>query len=181
MTEAFDTFLANTLEHEGYYSNHNWDRGGITLYGISRKFHPHWEGWPVWDKISAEGVPERSQAWWCMKSLVTQFYKKEFWSKVKADKLPPKVALFVADTAVNMGVGRASLFLQEAAGVHIDGIIGPNTLWHANNKDAKELLGELFDLRIEYYGVKSPEDTRKKAMKGWSKRARKLYVQCLNM
>lgn len=179
MSKIFDTFLENTLKHEGYYSNSAWDRGGETLYGISRVHHPKWEGWECWDKVSKDKVPSRDAAWGLFEGMVGDFHKEEYWDRVRGDSLPFRLALFVADTAVNMGVGRAIRFLQESVGTVVDGIIGPNTLRTTNSSNFEVVLGRMFDLRMEYYGVHSPEDTRRKAMKGWSKRAREVYVQSL--
>lgn len=55
-------------------------------------------------------------------------YRRDYWDRVCGDALPPPLALLVFDAAVNAGVGRAVRWLQEAAGVAVDGVIGPRTL-----------------------------------------------------
>ena len=55
-------------------------------------------------------------------------YKRDYWDRICADRLPPPLALMAFDAAVNNGVYRAAIFLQEAVKVAPDGIIGPATL-----------------------------------------------------
>jgi lysozyme family protein len=55
-------------------------------------------------------------------------YKRDYWDRVRGDDLPPPLALLVFDAAVNNGVGHAARWLQTAAGVTADGVIGPATL-----------------------------------------------------
>lgn len=50
------------------------------------------------------------------------------WATIRGDALPAPVALLAFDAAVNQGEGRAARWLQLAAGVTVDGIIGPATL-----------------------------------------------------
>ena len=42
--------------------------------------------------------------------------------------MPPSIALLVFDSAINSGIGRAVRWLQDAASVAQDGVIGPRTL-----------------------------------------------------
>ena len=55
-------------------------------------------------------------------------YRRDYWDAVQGDLLPPPLALLVFDAAVNNGVGRAVRWLQSAAGVMPDGVLGPHTL-----------------------------------------------------
>jgi lysozyme family protein len=55
---------------------------------------------------------------------VYNLYKELYWNKVHGDELPNGVDYAVFDSAVNMGVGRASKLIQEAVGVATDGVLG---------------------------------------------------------
>ena len=55
-------------------------------------------------------------------------YRRDYWDRVQGDALPPPLALLVFDAAVNNGVGRAVRWLQLAAGVKADAVVGPATL-----------------------------------------------------
>ena len=55
-------------------------------------------------------------------------YRRDYWDRVQGDALPPPLALLVFDAAVNGGVRRAALLVQETVGVIADGLIGPASL-----------------------------------------------------
>lgn len=55
-------------------------------------------------------------------------YRRDYWDRVQGDSLSPPLALLVFDAAVNSGVSRAICWLQAAAGVAPDGVLGPRTL-----------------------------------------------------
>jgi lysozyme family protein len=55
-------------------------------------------------------------------------YRRDYWDRLNADALPPPLALLLFDAAVNNGVERAKTWLQIAAGVCVDGQIGPATV-----------------------------------------------------
>ncbi len=95
----------------------NWTGGACgrgvcrgTKYGIAASAHPD---------LDIPGLTlEQAQS----------IYRKSYWSPLQADALPPPLALLVFDAAVNCGVSRAASWLQTAAGCHVDGAIGPETL-----------------------------------------------------
>jgi len=111
--------LAELLKTEGGYSNDPADAGAETYCGVSRRFHPSWDGWSVIDKIKAAGGhPESGHG--ALDVLVGQFYQSAFWDRMQGDNLyavAPKVAAELFDTAVNQGVHRAVSFLQRALNV----------------------------------------------------------------
>ena len=137
---GFDDELARVLAHEGGYVNDPDDAGGETFRGISRVNWPNWQGWGYIDQIREHGVGkaeiERNSD---LALLVAKFYREQFWGRVAGDSLPPDVAAEVFDTAVNAGVHRAVLWLQQAlnllnrngkdyADIAEDGKMGPGTL-----------------------------------------------------
>jgi lysozyme family protein len=55
-------------------------------------------------------------------------YAARYWTPAGCDELPPALAFFHFDTAVNHGVTGAIRLLQQAVGTDIDGEMGPLTL-----------------------------------------------------
>jgi len=119
----FDTAFQTLInpQHEGGYSivrndPGNWTGGSVgvgvlkgTKYGISAKAYPNLD-------IVNLTIPQAKA-----------IYYPDYWLAAGCDKVPPVVAYQVFDAAVNNGVGAARRFLQRAAGVAQDGVIGPVT------------------------------------------------------
>lgn len=129
---SFDFALNIVLRHEGGYVNHPSDPGGETNFGISRRSYP---------ELDIKNLT-REQA--------GEIYRRDYWDKIKGDSLPLMLAIFAFDTAVNMGVSKASRMLQEAAGVAQDGVIGPKTL-KACQKTPQSVLERMATARILRY------------------------------
>lgn len=109
-----DDSLALMLRHEGGYSDHPSDPGGATMYGVTERvarqhgYTGHMRELPL--------------------SVATTIYRKQYWDMIKADDLPDALRFHVFDAAVNSGSAQAIKWLQQCAGVKVDGIIGPVTL-----------------------------------------------------
>lgn len=130
-----------TMVHEGIYSNLPTDRGGETFCGISRVHHPNWVGWDVIDtcKELREDIRDLVNHP-TMQHQLEIFYKGKYWDSWKGDLFSSQeVANELFDTAVNMGVGVAKIFLQRSVNLLnrqgkitpdlvVDGAIGPKTL-----------------------------------------------------
>jgi lysozyme family protein len=113
---AFESMIRN----EGGYRLHSvpGDRGGMTYAGIARNRWPRWAGWP---DIDAGATPAST--------LVKDFYRAEFWNKVRGDEIESQaVARTIFDFAVNAGVGTAVKLAQLVVGQTPDGALGPKTL-----------------------------------------------------
>ena len=55
-------------------------------------------------------------------------YKRDFWDKINAEKLPEAIRFDMFDMAVNSGIKAACTTLQRAVGTTPDGVIGPVTI-----------------------------------------------------
>lgn len=115
MTSRFDNCFDRLIGHEGGYVDHKSDPGGETKFGISKRSYPQ-------EDIKGMTL-DRAKA----------IYKRDYWDKAKCSRLPNGVDFDVFDTAVNSGVGRAAIFLQRAAGVVADGVIGQKTIEAVNS------------------------------------------------
>lgn len=168
MESNFTEALKHVLKHEGGYVNHPSDPGGMTNLGVTRKVWESWTGKQATEADMRALTPE----------VVAPLYKKMYWDKVQGDGLPIGVDYAVFDFAVNAGVSRASRALQNILFVASDGIIGPNTLRVAAQRDPKELI-ELYseDRRLFY----SQLPTFSVFGKGWLRRVDDVKTHALKM
>lgn len=135
------------------YVNIAADRGGETKYGIAKKANPS-------VNISLLNL-----------NGAMQTYFNEYWLRGKNDKLPYPISLIHFDGCVNHGVGRAAKFLQRAANVNDDGIIGNGTLAAIKAADPKSLIKSISEQRINFYnGIVARDASQKTFLKGWMRR-----------
>lgn len=109
-----DQALKYLLGNEGGFSDNPADPGGATNYGITQKVaRAHgYQG-------DMRGLPL---------STATDIYRSDYWLPIKAEQLPEGLRFHVFDAAVNSGPGQAIKWLQLAACVTQDGVIGPLTI-----------------------------------------------------
>ena len=136
--DAFEKLIG----HEGSFSDNpkdpgNWT-GGKPGAGILKgtKFG-----------IAANTYPDLD-----IKNLtVTQaraIYLRDYWNRLQLTSLPACVRFDLFDAAVNSGVTRAAKFLQQAAGVKDDGVIGIVTIKAANAMDPEQLDSRISGYRL---------------------------------
>ena len=157
MTTNFDAALEHILQFEGGYVDHPSDPGGATNMGITIGTLADWRSAPV----TKEDVQHLTL------QEAGQIYKARYWDACHCDELPKGVAFILFDAAVNHGPHRATRFLQQAANVADDGIIGPQTLGAVNGADATTLIEEYAARRMHFYGKLS---TFSVFGLGWSRR-----------
>ena len=149
----FEDCIKIVLKHEGGFVNDSNDRGGETIFGITVAVARNY-GY----KDDMKDLPLQT---------AKDIYKANYWNKVKANDLPEEVRYIVFDTAINMGVTRASKFLQEAAGVEQDGIIGSQTIAASQvvTKEKYALIRMYF-----YCQIVRRDKSQAKFIGGWSNR-----------
>lgn len=130
---SFEYLIDRVLSHEGGYVNDPSDPGGETRYGISKRAYP--------------GVDIKNLT----REQAIEIYRRDFWLRVQGDKLPKAIAFQLLDAAVNHGVGNAIRWMQRAAGVADDGLIGPQTLGAISRTDANDLVLKFLAERLEFY------------------------------
>jgi len=148
------------LKHEGGYVNDPNDPGGETKYGISKRAYP---------KTNIKKLT---------KNDAREIYKRDYWDKIKADKLPAEIRLAAFDFAVNSGVYRSISLMQKIVKVKRDGVLGPKTLREISLSNSAKLAERFLKERTYFY-------FRNKNFsiygKGWMKRlvdiAHKSFVQ----
>ena len=190
----FDKAFQKTAAHEGGYVFDPDDAGGETYKGISRRFHPTWNGWEVIDRIKmytdtnihfSETLDVNDK----LQESVRQFYRDYFWGRFQGDNIPDQsIAEELFDTAVNMGVHRAVTFLQESLNllnrnqknypdITEDGNFGLNTLKTLNTyirlegNDCRHLLKLMNALQgMHYIDYMKAHPKQEKYARGWLKR-----------
>lgn len=122
----FDLAFERTMKNEGVYSNDPDDAGKETCFGISRKYHPSWDGWKIVDTLK-EGRGKKELIELLKKnsvlsSLVRKFYKENFWDCFELDDCKSNnTAYLMFDTAVNVGKVQAIKMAQRALGIKVTG------------------------------------------------------------
>ena len=160
MNNAFDKAFELVLQWEGGYVNDPNDPGGETKYGICKRSYPN---------LDIKNLT---------KEQAKEIYRRDFWDKIKGDDLPPKIAMFLLQCAVNTGVRPASKLLQRAVKTFlkkepvIDGIIGPKTVASTKKVPEDKLLVELTVQQCRRYAhICANNPKMLKYLKGWLRRA----------
>jgi lysozyme family protein len=157
----FSACLAFTLGAEGGFSDNpadpgNWTGGAIgegelrgTKFGISAAAYPNLE-------IASLSEDEAAA-----------IYKRDYWLALHGDELPLPIAMVAFDAAVNAGLRRAVMWLQQAVGAAPDGVLGPATLTVLQAANAAAVACEALARRLDF-------STRLPAWQnfglGWSRR-----------
>jgi lysozyme family protein len=188
----FNIAFSKTMGIEGTYSNNPNDRGQETYCGISRRYHPNWNGWIIVDELKTKDItllktnlenhPELSK-------LVKDFYRDNYWNRFLGNEIADQdVADELFDTSVNIGVSNACKIFQHSLNLLdrneilfktlvVDGLIG-NTTLHAFNRlklVGKEEIVYLLKLMnilqgMHYINFMDKSSEQKEFCRGWLKR-----------
>lgn len=145
---VFAEALAMVLGLEGGWTDDPYDPGGPTNKGITLATYAREMGVAVTaDTIAAlthdlRRIPD---------DLVARIYRTRYWQPASCPDLPPPLALFHFDCAVNQGPGTAIRLLQAALRVEADGEIGPITLAAVRAADPVAVLAAYAELRRARY------------------------------
>jgi lysozyme family protein len=171
MQSNFNQSLLLLLKHEGGYSNHSQDPGGMTNLGVTAKVWESWVGHPVDEKQMKALTPDD----------VAPLYKRKYWDACRADELVSGLDYAVFDCAVNSGVGRSIKLLQGCVGVNPDGGFGSVTMAAVSQfkgESAKTIIIEFCDDRLNF--LKSLK-TFPVFGKGWENRVNSVKAEALRM
>lgn len=143
--DNFARCFAFTLGAEGGFSNvasdpGNWTGGAVghgvlrgTKFGISAAAYPG---------LDIETLSETD---------AEAIYRRDYYEVLHGDELPLPVVMVVFDGAVNAGLKRAVSWLQQAAGLPADGVMGPGTLAAVQKGDAVAVARDVLARRIDFY------------------------------
>lgn len=136
MQQNRDKIIARIIELEGGYVNDFNDPGGETKYGISKRSYPD---------VDIKNLNTY---------MAAQIYRDDYWGPVHGGDLPTGLDLLMMDCAVNCGVHRAVLLLQETLRAKPDGIFGPKTRNKLRGASSlSRLISKYIARRGHYYGT----------------------------
>jgi len=169
-TDAFRLVIAN----EGGYGNDPDDPGGETYKGVARKFFSKWEGWTKIDLLKRQsGFPGNLDKDVELQQDVEDFYRINFWNKVKGDDLNhQEVANSIFDFAVNAGSGTSVSLAQMVVDAEADGVIGNESITKINAFNSDHFLAAFTVAKIaRYVNIVKKRPTSRKYFYGWVLRA----------
>ena len=144
----FERALAHVLEMEGGYDDDPYDPGGPTNQGITLAEYARDRGIDVTAgnlaalKAELKAIPP---------ATVRRLYRDRYWLAASCPDLPPPLAFFHFDAAVNQGVAGSARMLQQAVGADIDGEIGPLTLAAVAAQSVIPMLNRYAEIRRQRY------------------------------
>lgn len=162
MEANFQRSLKAVLAHEGGYVDHPKDPGGATNLGVTIGTAK-----ALGIDIDGDGDTDKVDIRLLKPADAAKVYKHQYWDRVSGNNLPAGVDYAVFDFAVNSGVSRAAIYLQEIVGVAPDGKIGPLTIQAVAAWDAVKLIEKLSANRMAFLKRLSTWPT---FGKGWSSR-----------
>jgi len=150
---TFDVAFDRLIDHEGGYVNHPDDPGGETNWGITLR--------------TAREAGYTGSMRDLTREQAREIYRTAYWRRARCDELDGAIAFQVFDAAVNHGIGNAIRFLQRAAGVADDGVIGPLTMAAVRSMSVTDVLARFNAARLTFYTGLSTWPT---FGKGWARR-----------
>lgn len=144
--DPFKTALNFTRKWEGGYSNNPADKGGPTNLGITQSVY---NSWRKQNKLPQRDVKNISSG------EATAIYKKNYWDASGASEIAktnPTLAQAHFDTAVNLGVGRASQI----------------------RKQSGDDIEKYLNLRQEKYNQFAKSPSQRQFLEGWTNRTNAL-------
>ncbi len=169
MRENFTLSLKWLLEDEGGYVNHPRDPGGATNKGVTQKVYNAYRACKGGATQSVKCLTENE---------IFDIYHSQYWRAVWADELPSGVDYVIFNIAVNAGASQAMKFLQRAAGVKADGVIGNITLAAVRKQDTKKLLASIASQQLAFYQKLKTWDV---FGKGWAQRVANVQFKAISL
>lgn len=145
-------------EGGGKLHNISGDSGGNTIWGIAyNKNKQHF------DSLADHANTTEQEA--------AAFAFVQYYLPLSPENLKSSVKLLAFDISYNMGQSKAVKYLQECAGVIVDGQLGPKSK-AALNKVTPECLQSK---RVAYYNALNRQVKFQKFYKGWMNRANDVF------
>lgn len=169
MNSNFAQALALVLQSEGGKSDDPQDPGGRTNFGITQAVYSAW--------LASHGSAGRD-VYTITPDEVAAIYKANYWDKIRGDLLSSGLDYATFDFAVNSGVARAAISLQDIVGAAPDGQIGALTLADLSRESPNFLITKLCAMRLGFLGRLS---TWAHFGTGWTNRVHAVEAAALKM
>lgn len=148
--DSFDLAFAFMAPHEWNarrnYTNLTDDPGGPTKFGITLSA---WRQLGSHADLDHDGDVDADDVKLLGRGEAEAFYRSRYW--VWGGVADACVAAKLFDMGVNLGVGTAVRYLQQAVGAVADGKLGPKTLAAANAASRDALLNALCAKQLDHY------------------------------
>jgi lysozyme family protein len=171
----YEACHAKMLVHEGGYSNHPDDPGGVTLEGVTQAVYDAFRKKKGLPRKALSASMRTTAAWIAERQ---EIYRARYWDVLRCDELPAGLDYAVFDYGVNSGVSRSAKALQRVVGVADDGIVGPVTLGAAQARDCRSTAAALCDERLRFLRALR---TWRVFGKGWGRRVAEVKEAALAM
>lgn len=132
---SFDDAFTALLGNEGGYVDNPADPGGATMYGITEAVARSW---------GYQGAMQLLPL-----ATAQAIAKARYWDAYQCDQFDPRIGFNVFDAAYNGG--HPAQWLQAAAGVTQDGVIGAITVAAVRALDPMTIVARFNSSRISYY------------------------------
>lgn len=146
-----DAIIAQVLQFEGRFVNNPADRGGSTNFGITAAEFGRVRGFGGPASVAQMQAMRREDA--------ISIYRSDYLDAPHFNEITDgNLRMVVVDCGVIHGVGRAVRWLQQAALVTQDGVLGQATLQAVNDASASLLARTIIGYRIAYLGALISKD-----------------------
>lgn len=154
----FSTAWKISAKNESGYANVKGDAGGMTYRGISRVYNPQWAGWSLIDMfISLSGEPKNGFTNDQWDILANQFYKTNYWDKLKLDDVQNQDnANQIYDHSLS-GLGRTVSMVKEVLNQKFSQSLGTTTTMDdatvnaLNSVSASDFFNEFKKAREDFF------------------------------
>jgi lysozyme family protein len=169
MGSSFKDALSFTMRWEGGFVDDPDDPGGRTNKGITQKTYNRWRKKHGHAPVDVLYIDDKE---------VNEIYAEGYWVPPHCPELARKLDLVQFDTAVNMGVRRAIMVLQEGIGCRADGQFGPITADAVQKCEPEDTMKAYCDIREGFYRRLVERRPRlKKFLRGWLNRLNALRAE----
>jgi len=159
-----------------YEGGYGWDAGdsggptkfGITCYDLAEHRHQRMNSMSAWAPIVRAMPLSEAEA----------IYKEKYAVQCCFDQLNAGADCVVFDFGVNSGSSRSIKYAQIVVGVHVDGVLGPQTLEAINNHAPAAFINGLCDQRMRFLRALKIYNT---FGRGWSARVADLRAYSLRL
>ena len=158
ITSTYDKAFEYSLKIEGGLTQHKYDVGGITKFGISLAFLKAEKV-----DINLDGIVNREDVILLDRNHAHRLYKKYFWNKLKLDLIHDKeLATRIFDSAINIGSTTVVLLIQKTLfcfgdeheeDLKLDGIMGPKTIYSINHINRQSMFKNVLVSSLKYHYV----------------------------
>ena len=151
------------LKREGGFVDHPADKGGATNHGITQATLAQWRGKPA----TVDDIRQLTA------NEAREIYREQYIVRPGFLGIENEAVRALAiDCAVNHGVKRAVMLLQNAARVFPDGILGPKTREAVNRMTPSVVYKRLCAQRVRLYGeIITSKPSQAVFARGWCNRA----------